>query len=356
MQRYTSNQRKLLDILRCHQPITRAAVTDLTDLTQQSVHRILEGLIADGLVVTERGRPSGRGKPSPTLQLNDATKYSLGISLDVDACRLSIVNFSGALIDNQTIPIATVNDGSWVHSLKTACQSALANQGISSCQLCGIGIAVSRALDVTDPANPWFNLLSILGDAFSVPTFVEKKPVAAAIGESLTGVGRQYRNFAFVSLDREVSGAFIHDGMAFGGHFGNAGNYSWVFENSAEPQRMSLHALLEDLQKVGAVVDLAELQSRLDLTLPGVADWLKQASTSLAKLVRTIAGILDPQAIVFGGQLPKALGSMLIEEVTRYQLLPAPESQVPAILVSAMAGDGAATGSALLPLKYLYFR
>lgn len=359
MQRYTSNQRMLLDILRCHQPITRADVTGLTDLTQQSVHRILEGLIADGLVVTERGKPNGRGKPSPTIQLDENARYSIGISIDPDGFRLSIVNFSGMLVADRKVSVTVERETTWAASLIDACERTLAEHEIDQHHLCGIGIAISQELRPPGFQSHQPGWLTDLGDALNVPTFLENRAVAAAIGESLTGVGRQFKNFAFISMDHEVSGGLIYDGMPFRGHSGNAGYFSYLFEEEGEPHPISVEALLKELERSGSgLVDLADLQESFDVNWPGVSIWLDSAVACIAKLVRAITGIVDPQAIIFGGQMPAAIRQVLIEELGQRELVQtsADRSYAPLLLLSEIAGDNAATGSALLPLKHLYFR
>lgn len=73
----------------------------------------------------------------------------------------------------------------------------------------------------------------------------------------------------------------------------------------------------------------------------------------LSKIVTAISSVLDPQAIVLGGQIPKALAARLKDRVTIYegkkrrgQHQPRPE-----ILVSEVEGDPTALGAAAIALK-----
>lgn len=349
----------LLDILRCHQPITRADVTELTDLTQQSVHRILEGLIADGLVVAERGKPNGRGKPSPVLNLSSAACYSMGVALDMDGVSISVVDFNGGLVADQKMAGVPAADDLWIQSLLDACEAILVKHHIARQALCGLGVALGKVFELQSSGSLFSKLPLALGNALDVPTFTEKKAIAAAIGESLAGAGRQYKNFAFVSIDHEISGGLIADGMPFRGYSGNAGDFTYLFANKSEAESVSLEGLLKGLQQNGVdVCDLSDLQRGFDPQWPGVSGWLEVAAEQINNLVGAITGIFNPQAIVFGGQLPAALTHMLITDVTnRFELrFSGAQRQMPILMQSLMAGDGAATGSAMLPLKYLFFR
>ncbi|WP_181708660.1 hypothetical protein [Chthonobacter rhizosphaerae] len=72
----------------------------------------------------------------------------------------------------------------------------------------------------------------------------------------------------------------------------------------------------------------------------------------LNRLINTLSAVLDPEAIVFGGQAPPPLARMLIARAQfwgrhRYGIGMAR----PELLLSEVAGDAAAAGAAMLPLR-----
>ena len=349
----------LLDILRCHQPISRADVTELTDLTQQSVHRILEGLIADGLVVTERGRPSGRGKPSPMLKLNDAARFSIGIALERDSCQINLVNLNTIVIADDRINGLSTTTPQGINRIVKTCEQLLLTHRVTSSELAGIGIAAGHGLSSPSTDSAVTALAAALSDAFNVNAYIENKALAAAIGESLTGIGRCHKDFAFISLDHDVSGGLIRDGVPFRGHSGHAGDYRLLMAETGPVSAASLSALLSGLRAGGQnVADLVQLQQTFDPDWAGVTPWLQEAVTRLNMLVAALTGIFDPQAIVFGGQIPALLGQLLIERIEKLheQRSTLYARPMPLLMLSKIEGDGAATGAALLPLKHRYYR
>jgi predicted NBD/HSP70 family sugar kinase len=69
-----------------------------------------------------------------------------------------------------------------------------------------------------------------------------------------------------------------------------------------------------------------------------------------------VSGLFDPEAIVFGGQLPAQLGRMLIErarfwEKHRYGVAP----PRPKLVLGEANGNAAVIGAALVPLKECFF-
>lgn len=96
----------------------------------------------------------------------------------------------------------------------------------------------------------------------------------------------------------------------------------------------------------------------LDPAWPGVEEWLAETIPKVARLVASLIAVLDPQAIVFGGQLPRARGQMMIERVHmpsqrehRYGVGPKEAK----LVLGGTEGDLAALGAALLPLSMGYF-
>ena len=58
--------------------------------------------------------------------------------------------------------------------------------------------------------------------------------------------------------------------------------------------------------------DLVDL---LDVANPVLVNWLEVGAERLAQIIPTIAYVVDPEAIIFGGRLPDALIDALMEEV-----------------------------------------
>lgn len=73
-------------------------------------------------------------------------------------------------------------------------------------------------------------------------------------------------------------------------------------------------------------------------------------------LINSICAIVEPQAILLGGELPRALAESFILRTVFYNR---PRYGVPRrvarMLISEIAGDASAIGAAALPLKAEFF-
>ena len=68
-ERPTGSERTVMSTVLRNMPIARADITKLTNLSQQSVHRIVENLAERDLLRLDDPHISGRGKPSPRIRI-----------------------------------------------------------------------------------------------------------------------------------------------------------------------------------------------------------------------------------------------------------------------------------------------
>jgi len=364
----SENERLILDIVRRHEPIARAMITAHTNLTQQSVHRLVETLIAGGLLRAAAPLRGTRGQPSPTIKLVKEAAYSVGISVNTDAVTLSLADFGCNIIAQETLEMVPSDRRATLAALLQALQSILKRHAVSRDRLIGLGFAMSgffvsdnRAFNAPEPLRDWslIDLRPELEGVFELPVWLENNATTGAIGESLRGVGLWCPTFAYLSFNYGFGGGLVLDGKPYLGFHGNAGEFSVVYTPEEAPRRPALQYLIKSLQKNGIDIgSIEELRQNFDRTWPGVEGWLADTMPMLDRLIATLVGVLDPQAIVFGGQLPPELGRMMISRVSmpserRHRYGVGPDEA--RLVLSETKGDAAATGAALLPLKFRYF-
>lgn len=362
----TYNQRALLDLIRRRQPILRSALTDLTDLSQQSIHRLVGQLIDLDLLEIEPGPPSGPGKPSARVSVKAEAAYALGLLVNTDAAVLCLVDLSCRLVTERRLPMDMSSHAQALQAIRTEADRLMKEVGIDQGRICGLGFsmpgyfAAPRCFNAPEPLRDWslVDLTKGLRALFGLDVFLENSATAGAIGEAVNGVGREVASFAYLAFDYGFGGGIVIDGTVMTGHNGNAGEFSTVFTGPGESHdRPALNPLVRTLRAHGVdVTGVEDLRGRFDPEWPGVAEWIDRIMPQLDRIVVGLHGILDPEAIVFGGQIPPALAEMLIARVrfpsqARYDAgLPRPR-----LLASLAEGEPAATGAALKALKARYF-
>src|SRR5690554_6119576 len=96
------NRALVLEALRRRGSLSRSEIAQLSGLSNASLTAIGSDLIAQGIIVEAEERPAagkGRGRPAVKMSLNRALAYVVLIELDVNRCRVSLLDYGGVLVD-----------------------------------------------------------------------------------------------------------------------------------------------------------------------------------------------------------------------------------------------------------------
>lgn len=337
-----------------------------TDLTQQSVHRIVSTLQDAGLVQTRAKRRALPGKPSPLLSLDPQAAYGAGILINTDSAVLCLVDLSCARVALCRIDEGLPDRVRGIARLKAEYDALLEDAGVPTDRVCGIGVALPGYftgklghLNAPEPLRNWSltDFRPEIEAAFGLEVQLENSATAGAVGESLIGAGRDYRSFAYLGFDYGFGGGLVIEGEIYRGPRGNAGEFSHMFIGDESDRRPALRLLLAELRAAGIdVAGLPDLSARFDPRWPGVARWIDTVMPQVNRVVRALQAVVDPDAIVFGGQLPHALAQLIIDRIEplkehRYDVpMPGPD-----LVIGHSDTDPAALGAAIMPIKHNFF-
>lgn len=179
-----------------------------------------------------------------------------------------------------------------------------------------------------------------------------------APAEVLTGAGHRFSTFGYIFFAMGLGGAVVIDKQVFPGAYGNAGEYAGIWPADVQDERPTMEQLRKRMALHGVEYpDIQAMITGFDVNAPGVEAWIERALPRLNQMVSAIAAVIDPETIVLGGRIPKALAECLVERMTIFTV-PRRESVKPSprIVVGAVTGDAAAAGAAAIPLKARFFR
>ncbi|ACT06935.1 ROK family protein [Dickeya chrysanthemi Ech1591] len=362
----TVNERLVLDIVRRHRCIMRSAVSPQTNLTQPSVHRIIDNLLDRGLLRLGESIVHGRGKPSPALELAPSARYSIGISVNTDTLAFCLCDFSCQVLHEETLDLPPDDRTRAMFTLKTRIRKALQQYAIPAQAVVGVGFAIAgylmeekRLFNAPEPLHDWslVDLKSELETLFDLEVWTENNATTGAIGESVLGAGLHYPTFGYLSFNYGFGAGLILNGQPFCGSFGNAGEISRIYTEQEFPSRPALGELLKRLNARGINIrQVSALRQQFDPQWPGVHEWVDEVKPYLNRAIDALRAVVDPAAIVFGGELPVALGEMLLsvpptQQPPRY----GQAARYPRLLLSKIQYDPAVIGAALMPFKARYF-
>ncbi|UXN75897.1 ROK family transcriptional regulator (plasmid) [Devosia sp. A8/3-2] len=226
------NERALLRLIWRNPGMARSEITPHIDLTQQSIYRIIDQLAERGIVALGAPKPGvGRGQPSPTLRLDGRHAYSCGISVNTDVIGICLMDLAGRILGETSVPLRRIHYGrgtrprgggsGWPAENQRAFRGLLLWHRLCHCRLSRRGTRYNAPL----PLHEWslIELGPLMADFFGRPVWVHNGANTATIAESMFGVGRYIKHFAYLSFNYGFGGGLISDGELLLGGNGNAG-------------------------------------------------------------------------------------------------------------------------------------
>lgn len=346
--------------------ISQPHLAKSTGLSQQSVSRIVIRLKERGLLSERERKSKGRrGQPSETVAVTPDFAYSFGVAMMTDAISIVLMDFSGQVLDQLNRSMPTMSRQVVLSELQKTFQKLIHKHGIDPQKIFGMGVGISgytlggRARYNTPRAlDDWalVEIDEIMSEHLNLPAWVENDANVAAIGENLVGIGRNYKNFAYLYIDAGIGGGIIVEQKLMRGCNGNGGEIGLILPSQIYPHP-SLEVLRQTLARKGIGIEgIADMLSKFDPSWEGVDEWISKSHESFSLIVSALAAILDTEAIVLGGRIPTSLAEKVIPHIEIYDDARRAEPRpMPRLLVSQSTGDACAIGAATLPFNRYFF-
>jgi predicted NBD/HSP70 family sugar kinase len=230
------NRQILLNLVREHQPVSRAELARRMRVGRGMVTSLVSELLAEGSIYegTTVAAPRGR-KP---MMLHVRTKDRLVIAIDVRFSRtyLMLTDFSGARLAMETIE-TVVEPRALVAALAERIPRILkAHRAEGKCN--GIGLVVPGMVDqrsgrvLNAPQLGWrdVDVRAMLAEATGFDVQIENAPIACALAQMWLGErGTDApRDFVYVTVSDGVGAGVVVNGEVVRGHNNTAGEFGHV--------------------------------------------------------------------------------------------------------------------------------
>ncbi len=348
------NERMILSALRRLGQASKAELARQVNLTQNTAGQIVKELEQQNLVCLAGKRSGLRGQPATLLQLDPGGAYSIGIEIERGTMVSVLVDFNGSVLKSrrhrwtlplpaETLRIVREDIAILRRSLPPAGQARLA----------GIGLAVpntfakwQRTLDLPDAiCAAWdaFDFAGRLSDTNRLPVLAENHATAVAAAELCHWYGREFNDFAVVYIGGAIALGLVLDrtfrrGVA-------AGSPDIIPAALIRHPRDGDTPLASEADPEGAFASGSA----------AMRDWLDLCVDALIAPLLSIAGLLDLQAIVIAGTLPRPSIAHLVERLRLRLLADMPDTpHRPELRVGTIGRNAASIGAAALPLLCHY--
>lgn len=370
------NERVLISALRNLGMASKFELARLSNLTPQAVTRIIDDLEVTGLVEQRGKLQRGLGQPSTMYSINPKGAFSIGVNVGRNDIQILLMDFGGNVISKVAHEFSVPDPDFLLEKVEQgiAYLERVLNPA-EQARLVGVGLAMpwfmggwQQELNMSDELAARWNSLRFdqaLAKRISLPIFVENDCSAAAIAELQFGLGNQVKNFLYIFIGTFVGGGVVLQGNLESGVHGNSGALASMpvapssldscppvkgpFEVLAN--RASIYVLRRHLSARGfPISNISELPGILPKAQAAVDEWIEDCAQALTFAIFSATGVLDFEAIVLDGNLPRVIVLTLVERLRAVvsELTPAGVF-LPEIYCGIIGVDARAIGGAILP-------
>ena len=239
------NTRIALDLVRTHQPISRADLARLMNMHRASITLLVNELLAEGSVVEGGTGESRRGRKPTFLYINSREQCVVGVDIRYSRTFIVVTDLLGKqLVDIQSFPTER-NPERQVAELGARIKGIIAeHKEIESCA--GVGVVVPGMVDrvsgrlLNAPTLGWrdVNLREPLSAATGFPVHIENSGRACALAQvwATRGEATSFGDVVFVSISDGVGVGVVVNGELLHGRHNIAGEFGHVPLNIEGPR------------------------------------------------------------------------------------------------------------------------
>lgn len=364
--RVAQSEKSILRLTQRKDIITQPQIVQATNMSQQTVSRLVKSLLESGALREGERRSGGkRGQPSMSLEVSPDYCFSFGVAMMTDAIAISLMDFSGRILEQSEHEMKAMTRSAVIEILSETIDHFREKHNVPKDRIVGIGVGISGyclggegMYNTPRSLDDWamVNIEEVLGDALGFSVCVENDANAAAVGESLVGAGKTYSSLAYIYIAAGIGGGVIVDHELMRGHSGNGGEIGLLLPTSVYPMPQ-LEMMRQIIIDNGVELDgISDMLRRLNVDWDGVDEWIARTQGSLSLLASSLAAILDPEAIVVGGRIPKELAEKIISHIEIFDDVRRTQPRrLPRLLASTTDGDACAIGAAALAFNECFF-
>jgi len=375
----------LLELVRTGRATTRGALQQVTGLSRATVGQRLDRLFRAGWLREGAGGPVDSplgGRPSITLEFDDAHAVVLAADLDTRHARACVLSLTGEILAEhggtlviEDGPDAVLGElGRWFAEL-------LEKAGHRASEVCGIGLAVPGPVDtdtgrvVQPPMMPgWdgYDIRGRLARAFTEHTGAPRVPVLVDNDANLMAYGEQRTGhpdcaaFVLVKVSTGIGAGVVVGGSIFRGIDGGAGDIGHIRVPAGAQAlcRCGSYGCLAAVASGGAVarrlvetgVPAASGSDVRDLLAsghPGAAAFAREAGRQVGDVLATVVTLLNPGVLMIAGDLAGTSFLTGVRELLYQRALPRSTAHLH-VLTSRLGERAGLVGAGALVVEHLY--
>jgi predicted NBD/HSP70 family sugar kinase len=376
------NRRIALNLVREHQPISRAELARRMKIGRGVVTALVGELIAEGAVYEGATVDAPRGRKPTMLYVRTRDRLAIAVDVRLSRTYLMLSDFAGNELALESFE-TRFDPGELVEELARRVRRLVAmsvGQGPGAkgkeeqrgpwpltpgpLSVVGIGLVVPGMVDrqtgrvLHAPQLGWrdVDVREALAAATGLPVHIENAPIACALAKMWLGGAPTGMDFAYVTVSDGVGVGIVVDGQVVRGHHSTAGEFGHVPLDANGPRCLcgargcwevytsNVATIARYLGRTVAPASTRELLQSMPLTMPELIararDGEQHALSAVHETGRylglglaTLIAALNPGTIYVGGEISEAwdLIEAIVREAVRERALTDAASATPII-------------------------
>ncbi len=371
------NQKRIIQLLYRKKQLTKQEIAQTLKISIPTVITNVRELIEQGFLDEAVASKSSGGRKPVIVRFLPDSRYSFGVLITKHHVRIILTNLNFQIIDEKVFH-ATYKAGNFnsvMAEIKEQIDYIINTNNISIDKILGIGFSLPGTVneEILMLKNaPNLNLKDIcfkdFKQNFEFPLFIENEANASAYAEAFINYNYAETSLVFISITEGIGTGIIINDNVYKGYNKRAGEFGHMTIVKDGKQcncgrkgcwelYASKTALLDEYKKVLNINDKSLKyfidMSRTDLKAKGI---LNNYLVFLAEGIKNIILTLDPRYIIIGGEISDY--KSLIEEDLKNKIFEVNnfyDRSECKISFSNLEGNSSILGSALLPMKKLFF-
>jgi predicted NBD/HSP70 family sugar kinase len=344
------NRNIVLELIRTHQPLSRADLSRRSGLQRSTVSQIVEQLIGENWVREGGVATLARGRRPTLLGLNEDLMV-IAVDLHPKLATVAMVDLNGRLLSRSVVPLSSNPAAST--KLITDCIQRM-RHAFSGKSIEGIGISLPGRVDpgtqrlIFAPNLHWsdFDLKGSIEKEAGLAVSMENAATACLLAELHFGRLNGIRDAVLVTISEGVGTGVFANGQVITGFHGMAGEFG---HNSLDPAGLacacgrrgcwetvaSCHAALryyQELQPSAAAITFHELLNKAEEGDQSAIQSLARQAHEIGRGLGPIISGLSPRVIFIAGDVTSAwhrFGTVIEKEAAQLTLAGAPPQILP---------------------------
>ena len=316
-----NNKLNVINFIRENDETDRQSISKSLDINVSTSKRIVDDLVAEGVVKYLGENESTGGRKSTKVGINFKYGLNLTIKIETDRLVLSLTDFEPKALNHLTYKYKKGAEFKDVEPiLKEGIVKNIIEANSLGYTLFSIGIAVSGVVSrdsttlISSTLLGWSNInfAEVVQSWFKIPTYVENDVNCAVIAEHWFGKGKGLESFILLTLGKGTGAGIILNNSLFKGSYGGAGEIGHsIFEKNGIQCYCGQKGCLEMYTNEDYLAEMLEVDeineeiiSDLYSRYPeDVARILNVFSDNIVSGIINLIVVLEPQRIIIGGEM-----------------------------------------------------